>query len=148
METAERRNYPYYIILGYTPPRGTMEILAVAPSDGCPATALRLVSTQALRSRRVSSASKLLGAPRSRLPPIEPLVLVLWLNQVTRRFCGEPSQTPRADSGHEPLPCTSSCARLRITFLATTRPTLDPAGHRVPRVEPTCLSTPRRPHKA
>jgi hypothetical protein len=81
-------------------------------------------------------------------PPIEPLVLVLWLNQVTRRFCGEPSQTPRADSGHEPLPCTSSCARLRITFLATTRPTLDPAGHRVPRVEPTCLSTPRRPHKA
>jgi hypothetical protein len=28
-------------------------------------------------------------------PPTEPQVLVLWLNQVTRRFCGEPPQTPR-----------------------------------------------------
>jgi hypothetical protein len=27
------------------------------------------------------------------------------------------------------------------------RPALDPAGHRVPRVRPTCLSTPRRPHR-
>jgi hypothetical protein len=75
-------------------------------------------------------------------------VLVLWLNQVTRRFCGEPSQTPHADSGHEPLPCTSSYPRLRFAFLATTRPTLDPAGHRIPRAEPTSLSTPRRPRKA
>jgi hypothetical protein len=38
----------------------------------------------------------------------EPPVLVLWLNQVTRQFFGEPSQTPCADSGHEPLPFTGS----------------------------------------
>jgi hypothetical protein len=42
-------------------------------------------------------------------PPGEPPVLVLWLNHVTRRFCGEPSQTPRADFGREPLPCPDSC---------------------------------------
>jgi hypothetical protein len=42
-------------------------------------------------------------------PPVEPLVLVLWLNQVTQRFFGEPPQTPRADFGREPLPCTGSC---------------------------------------
>jgi hypothetical protein len=78
----------------------------------------------------------------------EPQVLVLWLNQVTRRFCGEPQQTPRADSSREPLPCTGSCPRLRLAFLATMRPTLDPVGHRVPQPEPICLSTPRRPRKA
>jgi hypothetical protein len=50
----------------------------IAPSDGCPTTALRVASTQALRSRRVSSASKLLGAPGSRL---RPLSLRSW-------FCG------------------------------------------------------------
>jgi hypothetical protein len=81
-------------------------------------------------------------------PPAEPPVLVVWLNQVTRRFCGEPSQTPRANSGREPLPCTDCDRRLRLAFLATMRPTLDPIGHRVPRVRPTCLSTPRRPRKA
>jgi hypothetical protein len=69
METAERRNYAYYIKLGYTPLWGTLGILVVAPSDRCPATAPRLASTQALQSRRMSSASKLLGAPGSRLRP-------------------------------------------------------------------------------
>jgi hypothetical protein len=78
-------------------------------------------------------------------PPAEPPVLVLWFNQVTRRFSGEPPQTSRADSGCEPLPCTGSDRRLRLVFLATMRPTLDPAGHWVPRVKPTYLSTPRRP---
>jgi hypothetical protein len=34
------------------------EIFVTAPSDGCPTTATYLASTQALRSRRVSSASK------------------------------------------------------------------------------------------
>jgi hypothetical protein len=81
-------------------------------------------------------------------PPAEPPVLVLWLNQITQRFCGEPPQTPRADSICEPLPCTVSCPRLRLAFLATMWPALDPAGNRIPRVEPTCLSTPWRPRKA
>jgi hypothetical protein len=80
-------------------------------------------------------------------PPAKPPVFVLWLNQVTRWFCGEPPQTLLADSGREPLPCISSCPRLRLAFLATMQPAHDPAGHRVPRAEPTCLSTPRRPHR-
>jgi hypothetical protein len=74
--------------------------------------------------------------------------LVLWLNQVTRQFSSEPPQTPRADNGHEPLPCTDSDRRLRLAFLATMRPALDPAGHQVPRVRTSCLSTPQRPRKA
>jgi hypothetical protein len=61
---------------------------------------------------------------------------------------GEPLQTPRADSGCEPLPCTGSDRRLCLAFLATMRPALDPAGHRVTRVRPTCLSTAQRPSKA
>jgi hypothetical protein len=87
---------------------------------------------------------------RARIPslPAEPPVLVLWLNQVTRRFCGEPPQTPRADSGREPLPYTGSYPRFRLAFLATMRLALKPAGHRVPQAEPTCLSNPRRPCKA
>jgi hypothetical protein len=69
--------------------------------------------------------------------PAEPLALVLWLNQVTRRFCGQPPQTPRADSGREPLPYNGSCPRHHLAFLATMRPALDPTGLRVPRVRPT-----------
>jgi hypothetical protein len=59
-------------------------------------------------------------------PPTEPSVLVLWFNQVTRRFCDEPPQTPRADSGREPLPCTDSCPRLCLAFPATMLAALDP----------------------
>jgi hypothetical protein len=81
-------------------------------------------------------------------PPVEPPVLVLWLNQVTRLFFGETPQTPRVDSGREPLPCTGSCPQLHLAFLSTMRSALDPAGHRVPRAEPTCLSTLLRPRKA
>jgi hypothetical protein len=39
MEATERRNYPCYIKLTYTPPKGNLGIFVVAPSDGCPATA-------------------------------------------------------------------------------------------------------------
>jgi hypothetical protein len=37
---------------------------------------------------------------RARIPslPVEPPVFVLWLNQVTRRFYGEPPQTQRTDT--------------------------------------------------
>jgi hypothetical protein len=67
-------------------------------------------------------------------PSTEPPVLVLWLNQVTQRFCGEPPQTPRADSGREPLPCTGSSRQLCLAFVAIMRPELDP-------VHPPCPSS-------
>jgi hypothetical protein len=67
MEATERRNYPYYMKVRYTPTKGTLGILVVAPSNECPATARHLASTQALRSQCVSSASKSLGAPRYHL---------------------------------------------------------------------------------
>jgi hypothetical protein len=62
--------------------------------------------------------------------PAEPPVLVLWLHQVTRRICGEPPQTLRADFGREPLPCTGSCPRLRLAFLAPCGPHLTPLATR------------------
>jgi hypothetical protein len=93
------------------------ENFVITPSDGCPATATCLVSTQALRSRHVSSATKIPncvvphrsdGAPHrsDRYPPVRPvrccctsvfgsLVLALWINQGTRWFSGEPPETPR-----------------------------------------------------
>jgi hypothetical protein len=61
---------------------------------------------------------------------------------------GEPPQTPCAECGREPLPCTGSSPRLRLAFLATMWPAHDPTGHQAPRVRPTCLSTPWRPRKA
>jgi hypothetical protein len=133
-----------------------MGILVVAPSDGCPATAPRLALAQALRSRCVSSASKLLDAPGSHLRPPS---LQSW-------FCGS-TKKPDGFLVNLRKPCVQTpvvshypasahvhdfvllffppCGRL--AFLATMQPTLDPAGHRVTRAEPTYLSTPRRPCK-
>jgi hypothetical protein len=53
MEAIERHNYPYYIKLGYTPPKGLLGNFVVAPSDGCPATAnlLSLDSSLAIPTR-------------------------------------------------------------------------------------------------
>jgi hypothetical protein len=45
-----------------SPLRANSEVFRFSSSDGCPATATCLASTQALRSRHVSSASKHLGA--------------------------------------------------------------------------------------
>jgi hypothetical protein len=45
-----------------SPSRANLEVFRFSSSDGCPATATCLASTQALRSQRVSSASKHLGA--------------------------------------------------------------------------------------
>jgi hypothetical protein len=43
-----------------SPSRAVLEVFRFSPSDGCPATAPCLASTQAMRSRCVSSASKIL----------------------------------------------------------------------------------------
>jgi hypothetical protein len=75
---------------------------------GHAAAADRVLATQALRSRHASTGIEASERARIPSPPAEPLVLVLWLNQVTRRFSAEPPQTPCAHSSHEPLPCIGS----------------------------------------
>jgi hypothetical protein len=62
MEAPKRLNYPYLITRDTSPSRANLEVFGFSSSDGCPATATGLASTQALRSRRVTSASKHLGA--------------------------------------------------------------------------------------
>jgi hypothetical protein len=111
-------------------------------------TSVRVLPTQTLQSCHVSTDIKASRRTQILFPPAEPPGLALWLNQVTRRFCGEPLQSPHADSGRELQPYTGSCRRLHLAFFATMWTALDPAGHRVPRAEPTCLSTPKRPCKA
>jgi hypothetical protein len=69
-----------------------------------------------LRSHHVSAGIEASRHAWILSPPVEPPVLVLLLNQVTQRFWGEPPQTPRADYGREPLPCTGSCPRLCLAF--------------------------------
>jgi hypothetical protein len=110
MEAPKRLIYPYLITRDTSSSRENLEVFSFSPSDGCPATATCLASTQTLRSRRVSSASKLLGgsdqngqtAPPGRLNwpgwthlLVESSASVLWLNRVTLWFSGEPLQTSR-----------------------------------------------------
>jgi hypothetical protein len=38
MEATKIRNYPYYIKLRYTPPKGLLGNIVIASSNGCPAT--------------------------------------------------------------------------------------------------------------
>jgi hypothetical protein len=91
------------------------EVFVITSSDGFLATATCLASTQALRSRRVSSASKspdCVVTHRSDRcsSPVRPTgqtglellhlsfgssVLALWINQGTQWFSGEPPETPR-----------------------------------------------------
>jgi hypothetical protein len=61
MEAPKRPNYPSLITRDTCHSRADLEVFMSSPSDGCQATATCLASTQALRSRRVSSALKLLG---------------------------------------------------------------------------------------
>jgi hypothetical protein len=59
MEETESLKYLYLITRDTSPSREVLEVFRFSPSDGCPATAPYLASTQAMRSRRVSSASKI-----------------------------------------------------------------------------------------
>jgi hypothetical protein len=61
MEAPKRLNYRYLITRDTIPSRANLEVFRFSPSDGCPATKTFLASMQALRSRRASSSSKLLG---------------------------------------------------------------------------------------
>jgi hypothetical protein len=62
IEAPKILNYPYLITRDTSHSRANLEVFRFSPSDGWPAIASCLASTQALQSRRVSSASKLLGA--------------------------------------------------------------------------------------
>jgi hypothetical protein len=62
IEAPKRLNYPYLITRDTSTSRADLEVFGISSSDGCPATATCLASTQALRSRRVSSTSKHPGA--------------------------------------------------------------------------------------
>ena len=87
----------------YTPIGGKIGNLMISPSDGQPSTAPRFPWTQAMRSRRVSSASNLLdvhgrhGSDRSGAV-VNPPILRTWLSAQPRNiqwFCGEPLVKPR-----------------------------------------------------
>jgi hypothetical protein len=60
MEATESLKYPFLITRDTSPSRAVLEVFTLSSSDGCPASVTFLASTQALRSRRVSSASKIL----------------------------------------------------------------------------------------
>jgi hypothetical protein len=59
MEATESLKYPYLTTRDTSPSRVVLEVFKFSPPDGCPATATYLASTQALRSQRVSSTSKI-----------------------------------------------------------------------------------------
>jgi hypothetical protein len=108
MEATESLKYPFLITWDTSPSKAVLEVFKFSPSDGCPATATYLASTQALRSRRVSSVSKIpdcVVAHRSdRCSSLVwhccntvfgSSVLALLINQGTQWFSGEPPETPR-----------------------------------------------------
>jgi hypothetical protein len=59
MEATESLKYPNLITGDTRPSRAVLEVFRFSPSDGCPTTPPCLASTQAMRSRRVSSALKI-----------------------------------------------------------------------------------------
>jgi hypothetical protein len=60
MEATESLNYPYLITRDTSPSRVVLEVFRIFLSNRCPTTVPCLTSTQAMRSRRVSSGSKIL----------------------------------------------------------------------------------------
>jgi hypothetical protein len=117
MEATESLKYPFLITRDTSPSRAVLEVFKLSPSDGCPATATCLASTQALRCRRVSSASKIpdcfvanrsdrCSSPARPVPTgqtglallqhrLRFFTLALWINLGTQWFSGEPPETPR-----------------------------------------------------
>jgi hypothetical protein len=61
MEASLKNKIPLKPKLGYTPAKGTLGICLCSTIRRMPGDCTRVASTQALRSRRVSSASKLPG---------------------------------------------------------------------------------------
>jgi hypothetical protein len=117
MEATESLKCPFLITRDTSPSREDLEVFMSFPSDGCPVTARCVASTQAMRSRRVSSASKspdcVVAHQSDRCsPPVRPVPtgqtglallqhrllffgLGFLINQGTQWFSGEPPKTPR-----------------------------------------------------
>jgi hypothetical protein len=60
MQATESLKYPYLITRDTSPSRAVLKVIRFSPSDGYPATVPCLASMQAMRSRHVSSTSKIL----------------------------------------------------------------------------------------
>jgi hypothetical protein len=108
-------------------------------------------------------------------PPVRPVwrccstvfgssVLALWINQGTQWFSSEPPETPRTRCSLRQFPLMTRLPRspdstlvLRLNqetvhdfillFMPPCGPALDPAGHLVRRIKPTCLLHTWRPHR-
>jgi hypothetical protein len=145
-------------MLGYRTSRSLDASLAI------PTRVLRLEASGALRPQTGQT-----GSPNrsGRFRPdshARSLASALWLSRVTRWFSGEPPQTPRTWCSLRQSPLMAwlpqspgstlvlwlnqeTAHRLHLAFLATIQPALDPAGHRVPRMKPTCLLHTWRLHR-
>jgi hypothetical protein len=107
---------------------------------------------EGLRSRRVSSASKSLDVPGSHLRPPS---LRSWLCGSTKHpdnFVVNHRKPRVIGAAFTPIPLMTLPPRCPgmlffLLFLPPCGPHLISFGHQVRRAEPTCLSTPRRPHR-
>jgi hypothetical protein len=79
----------------YTPCRGTLVKTWYFSLGVHTFAAVRALLTQTPQSCQVSSVIKPSRHAWIPSPPAKPVVLVLWLNQVTQWFCGEPPLTPK-----------------------------------------------------
>jgi hypothetical protein len=148
--------------IGRMPGNRTSHILDV--SLAIPMRVLRLEASGALRSETGQTGSPNRSGRFWSDSHARSSASTLWLSRVTRWFSGEPPQTPRTWCSLRQSPLVTwlpwspgstlvlwfnqeTVHRLHLAVLATIRPALDPAGHRVPRTKPTCLLHTWRPHR-
>jgi hypothetical protein len=148
--------------------RANSEIVVIAPSDRCPTTSnflsldaslaipTRVLRLEVSRLRRRTTVRSVLLTGQTGLMLLHLRLQLFGLGFVDQPrnqwFSGEPSETPRTRCClcQSPLmtrlprsPGSSFVLRLNQEThhvgIATMRPALDPASHRVPRTKPTCL---------
>jgi hypothetical protein len=119
MEASLKSKMPLRPKLRYTPTKGTLGICLHSTIGRMPIdhTSRSLDASLAIPTRVLRQSPLMTWLLRS-----PGSTLVLWLNQ-------------------------EAVHRLHLAVLATMRPALDPAGHRVPRTKPTCLFHTWRPHR-
>jgi hypothetical protein len=169
MEASQKTKLPLLHKLGYTPTKGTLgnclrNTIRLMPDDHTSLSldASLVIPTCVLRfeaSHRSATPNRSDRFPK----PVRPVLarqprLVFGLDfvaqWVTQWFSGEPLQTPRTWCSQSPLMTRlpqspgstlvlrlnqETVHRLHLVVLATMRPALDSASHRVPRTKSTCL---------